>query len=304
MPPKKIIIPNIDIETLADKKDFKIKFGPLEAKESHKYMRVFWIDGEGNEWPIHLLMKNMKVRFPYSRDTRKNVTRTKYNMGVELEEERTNMKRGFERLNDLLIEQIVANKHLIYDEPDEMEERDIRKLYFPIASYKKKKGTKKHVGKIFDPTLTLHARMVLNPETNESEPRLTVIDTNKVQHDPSELTYGSLIDVIARVSHLWIATKSNCNLQMLKVGCKQFGKVQQEEAEFDWEEGVAEPQAQTEPQSVFNFAEDFEGNSAMMPMPINTAPDIPTIIETKTSPKRPSPENPAPRPRKRARTSS
>lgn len=315
--PAKIVVPNIDIETLADRKDFKIEFGPLEVKETHKQMRVYWVDNTEKKWPIHLLLKDMKVRFPFSRDNRPQ-SRVKYNMGVELDDQREAQKKGFEHLENLIVQKVFENKHLIFEDHDEIIDlRDVRKCMFPLVNYKKKKGTKKHAGKVFDPTLTLHARMFTDPETKVAEPKLTVVDLERTHHDPSELTYGSVIDVIARVSNLWIATKCNCNLQILKVGCKQFGRVQETEGDFEWEANV--PSSTVTP-SPFGFAddpvEDFEGNAAMVPSipPVVPTPtpkvqtDIPIPMDKtsspKTSPKRKAVTDPNPRPRKRARTSS
>lgn len=283
----------IDIEKLADHKDFQLELGPLENKADYKYMRVSRTDTHGGKGPIILLLRDLKVRFPYAEDTRGN--RVRYNIGVELDESRVDMKRGFERLNDLLVEQIMKNRTLVYSgdsDAETMVERDVRRLYFPIASYKKKQGKNQNADKLYDPTLTLHARMVTNKETNRIEPIMTVIDTEKNVRDPHDLTYGSVIDVFVRVSHLWCSTKANCNLQIMKIGCKQFGVPREEVADFDWEHNSNETKTTTD---AFSFG--FEGNSDMQPQPMDNT-------ESATSPKRAAEDDlSAPRPRKRARKS-
>lgn len=261
--PTKKVNPSIKLKGFADRKDIQIHLGPLETnKEGYKYKRVYWIDADGEKRPVNFLLEDLKVQFGFSKDPRSE-NRVKMNMGVLLDEKQEQaIKPGLDRLNDELVKNIFEQKEEIFEDHENIIcERDVRNLYWHLGSFKKRKGKGQNAGKLYEPTLTLHAIMTTDKETGETTPRMTVVDTNRQKHDPTELTSGSIIDAVARVSHLWIGAKVNCNLQILRVGCKQFGRVEEEEELFPWENESTE---QSNPFDPFGF-DDTEGNNAMVP---------------------------------------
>lgn len=233
MQSKKFVNTPFNILTIPD--DFSLRFGELEIKPTHKYIRVFRGDIKDRDVPLYMRQDEQFVQFGFGPDTRPGNTRAKYGLATKIDEKNPAVVRGFDILNKAIRQAAWEKKELIFEDSDEITKEIFMSRIRTLGSTKRKKD-KKNPGKTFDPTLSLKAIMKENQETKELEPDVLVIDMNKQKHKPEELVYGSIASVIWRLSHFWIASNAgNCTAQIKKIACSQFGREEEEEFKFDFE---------------------------------------------------------------------